>query len=178
MPKLVLHLLYAFAGSVVGIGASYPAQAACFATARQPFFAQKKIQILILTQSIMQTPMLCAFIIGLLIRTNTLSIVTFAHSIQQIAAGLCIGLASIGPTYGLARFVHQVCTSVGRNRAAYPQLLSFTLISETIIESPLIFCSCSCTHDFKHSSFCSFTNYTWINFIRCRNSYGIRNLWV
>lgn len=134
-----IALALCIAGSVVGIGASYPAQAACFATARQPFFAQKIQILMLLTQSIMQTPMLCAFIIGLLIRTNTLSIVTFAHSIQQIAAGLCIGLASIGPTYGLARFAHQVCTSVGRNRAAYPQLLSFTLISEAIIESPLIF---------------------------------------
>lgn len=134
-----IALAVCIAGAVVGLGSSYPARAACYATARQPFFAQKIQMLMLLTQSIMQTPLLCAFIIGLLIRMNAFALTSFAQSMQQIAAGLCIGLASIGPTYGLAIFAHQVCTSIGRNRTAYPQILSFTLISEAIIESPLIF---------------------------------------
>jgi F0F1-type ATP synthase membrane subunit c/vacuolar-type H+-ATPase subunit K len=126
-------------GSVLGIAASLPASAACLSVARQPFFSQKIQMLMLLTQSLMQTPIVFAFIISFLIKDQAAIVTTFAGSMQLVAAGLCIGLGSMGPTIGLATFAKQACKSIAVNRAAYPQILSFTLVSEAIIESPIIF---------------------------------------
>ena len=126
-------------GSVIGIAASYPARAACYAVAQQPFFSQKIQMIMLLTQSLMQTPIIFAFIIALFIREQAAFVTTMPDSMRLIAAGLCIGIGSIGPTIGLAKFSYQACRSLGINRHAYKEILSFTLISEAIIESPIIF---------------------------------------
>ena len=126
-------------GFTLGIAASLPAQAACFAVARQPFF-NKKIQLLmLLTQSLMQTPLIFAFIIAFFIKEKIPHVTSLAESMRLVAAGLCIGLGSIGPTIGLARFARQACEGLGINRYAYKEILSFTLISEALIESPIIF---------------------------------------
>jgi len=61
------------------------------------------------------------------------------ESIRLIASGLAIGLGGIGPSIGLALFAQQACQSVGINPHAYAQLFSFTLISQTVIETPIIF---------------------------------------
>lgn len=126
-------------GAILGIAASYPAQAACLAVARQPFFTQKIQMIMLLTQSLMQTPLLFAFIISFFIKEQIPHVTSMAESMQLISSGLCIGLGSIGPTVGLATFARQACQSLGINRAAYSEILSFTLISEALIESPIIF---------------------------------------
>lgn len=134
-----IALAISLSGIVIGVTSSFPAQEACIAAARQPFFTQKIQSIMLLTQSLMQTPIIFAFIVALFIKGQMLEAVTFADSMRLIASGLCIGLASIGPALGLAQFSRTVCKSVGVNRDAYPQLLSFTLVSEALIESPLIF---------------------------------------
>lgn len=137
--EIGILLAISLTGFVVGIASSFPAQAACLAVARQPFFSQKILSIMLLTQSLMQTPIIFAFIIILFIKGQMLSVTTMADTYRLIASGLCIGLASIGPTIGLALFSKAACNSVGINRNAYPEVLSFTLISEALIESPLIF---------------------------------------
>lgn len=126
-------------GAVLGIAASFPAQAACLAVARQPFFTQKIQMIMLLTQSLMQTPLLFAFVISFFIKDQMPNVTSLAESIRLISAGLCIGLGSIGPTIGLAGFARQACESLSVNRFAYSEILSFTLISEALIESPIIF---------------------------------------
>lgn len=126
-------------GMVLGIAASLPAQAACLAVARQPFFAQKIQMIMLLTQSLMQTPLLFAFIISFFIKGQIPHVSSLTESMRLMSAGLCIGIGSIGPTIGLARFARQACTSLSINRLAYSEILSFTFISEALIESPIIF---------------------------------------
>ena len=126
-------------GMVIGIASSFPAQYACLSVARQPFSSQKIQVLMLLTQSLMQTPIIFAFIVTLFIKSQMEVVVTYSGSLALLASGLCIGLGSIGPSIGLAFFSKEVCKSIGKNRHAYPELLSFTLISEAIIESPLIF---------------------------------------
>ncbi|MFT6765312.1 MAG: F-type H+-transporting ATPase subunit c [Alteromonas naphthalenivorans] len=134
-----IGLAICLTGFVLGIAASFPAQAACLAVARQPFFNQKIQMLMLLTQSLMQTPLLFAFIISFFIKEQIPHVTSLAGSMRLIAAGLCIGLGSIGPTIGLAHFARQACKSLGVNRYAYKEILSFTLISEALIESPIIF---------------------------------------
>lgn len=136
-----LGILFAvgISGMVLGIVSSYPARAACHAVARQPFFAQKIQIMMLLTQSIMQTPLIFAFMISILIKMQLVTSMHAADAMRLIAAGLCIGVGSIGPTIGLALIAQQACTSLGMNKYAYNTLLPFTLISQAIVESPLVF---------------------------------------
>lgn len=128
-----------FSGFAIGIASSFPAQEACFAVARQPFFADKILRFMLITQSIIQTPIIFGFIIGMLIKLHSNFVTTLEQSIMLSAAGLAIGLGSIGPATGLALFAKSACRGIGLNRRAYGQLMSFTFISQAIIETPIIF---------------------------------------
>lgn len=124
---------------VVGITSSLPAQAACMAVARQPFFSNKILQIMLLTQSIIVTPNIFGFIIALSINAKTSTIDTVNGGLQLLAAGLVIGIGSIGPCIGLSLFAAAACTAIGVNRKSYNKILPFTFICEGIIETPAIF---------------------------------------
>jgi F0F1-type ATP synthase membrane subunit c/vacuolar-type H+-ATPase subunit K len=124
---------------VVGYAASLPAQQACNAIARQPFFADNIIRFMLITQSLIQTPIIFSFIIAFLIRYKTAEITGIAESLSLLAAGLCLGLGSIGPVIGLGRFAREACNGIGINRAAYPNIMSFSIISLAIIETPILF---------------------------------------
>lgn len=126
-------------GFVIGWFSCLPARAACFAIARQPFFAQKILRLMLITQSIIQTPLVFGFIIAMFINNQSLASDTLADALRLISSGLCIGLGSVGPAIGLCRFAQSACLSAGLNRDAYNKIFPFTLISQAIIETPIIF---------------------------------------
>lgn len=128
-----------FSSFAIGLVSALPTREACYAIARQPFFSHKISRFMLLTQSILQTPIIFGFIIAIMIKNQATSIQTFEESLKLIAAGLCIGLGSIGPAIGLARFAKTACKGIGINREAYNKLFSFMLVSEAIIETPIIF---------------------------------------
>ena len=137
--QLGIGFAICFSGAVIGFVSAYPAREACFAVARQPFFGRKIQLLMLLTLSLMQTPIIFAFIIALLIKGQLAEANTLGEALRLIGSGVCIGVGSIGPALGLAAFSKAVCRSIGTNRQAYPQLFQFTLFSEALIESPLIF---------------------------------------
>jgi F-type H+-transporting ATPase subunit c len=124
----------------IGIASSIPAQAACHAVARQPFFAQRISGFMLMTQVVTQTPIISAFLVSLFIQNQAASIITLTDSLRLIASGLCVGLGSIGPAIGLSMFAKAAVNGLGKNIKAYDKLLSFTFISEALIETPIIFC--------------------------------------
>lgn len=123
---------------VAGIAASFPAQAACLAVARQPFFTNKILQLMLITQSVIMTPNIFGFLIALLIQAKVGTVTNFAGGLQLISAGLAIALGSIGPCIGLSMFASAACTAAGVNRKAYAKILPFSFICEGIIETPAI----------------------------------------
>jgi F-type H+-transporting ATPase subunit c len=127
-------------GLVVGFASAIPAQAACHAVARQPFFAQRISGFMLMTQVITQTPIIAAFLVSLFIQNKAGVIVTVTDSLRLIASGLCVGIGSIGPAIGLSSFAKAAINSIGKNNKIYDKLLSFTFISEALIETPVIFC--------------------------------------
>lgn len=137
--ELGIALSICLSGFIIGLASSLPAQEACMAIARQPFFADKILRFMLITQSIIQTPIIFGFIIAMFIRSQAMHVQTIPESLMLIAAGLCIGLGSIGPAIGLAIFAKNACRGLGINRKAYAQLMSFTFISQAIIETPIIF---------------------------------------
>jgi len=127
-------------GLVIGLASAFPAQAACHAVARQPFFAHRISAFMLITQVLIQTPMISAFLVSLFIQGQAGSVVTMSDSLRLIASGLCVGIGSIGPAIGLSSFAQAAVTSLGKNTRAYNKLLTFTFISEALIETPIIFC--------------------------------------
>lgn len=123
----------------VGIASAFPVKKACFAIARQPFFGQNILNIMLITQSIIQTGVIFGFLISLLIKLQIPQLETTLQSFRLLASGIAIGFGSIGPVIGLAQFAKKACESISFNRNAYTQILPFVFMSEAIIETPLIF---------------------------------------
>jgi len=139
LSELGIALAICLSGFTIGIVSAWPSSQACLAIARQPFSGKRLLRFMLITQSMIQTPVIFSFIIAIFIKNQSLSANTIAESLRLIASGLCIGLGSIGPGIGLGQFGGQACNGIGINRKSYGKIFSFTLISEAIIETPIIF---------------------------------------
>lgn len=137
--ELGIAFAICISGLVLGLVSALPAQQAVLAIARQPFFSQKIFRFMIITQSIIQTPIIFGFIIAILIKSQASTVSSLADSLRLVASGLAIGLGSVGPAIGLAQFAGTACRGIGINPQAYAKLFSFTFVSQAIIETPIIF---------------------------------------
>lgn len=126
-------------GAVVGVISALPAKTACLAIARQPFSHKLIMRFMLVTQSIIQTPIIFGFLIAMFIKAQAPFAASVGDGLRLLASGLCIGIGSIGPALGLAHFAKVACASMGINRNAHGKLVSFTFISQAIIETPIIF---------------------------------------
>jgi F-type H+-transporting ATPase subunit c len=138
--EIGIALAISITGFVIGLASSVPAQAACHAVARQPLFTQKIFSFMLMTQVLIQTPVISALIVSLFIQGQAAYATVMSDSLRLIASGLCVGLGSIGPAIGLSIFSRAAINGIARNTQSYSKLLSFTFISEAIIETPIIFC--------------------------------------
>ncbi len=139
--EIGIGLAIGLPGLVIGLATSMPAYAALSSIARQPFLARKLGNFMLLTQSLIQTPLIFGFIIALFIRGQLSSITTISQGLTLIGSGIAIGVGAIGPAIGGGYFTKTACSSVGINRLAYSRLFTFTFISQAIIETPVIFAS-------------------------------------
>jgi F-type H+-transporting ATPase subunit c len=126
-------------GCLVGAFSALPSQQAAIALTRQPFASSKIINIMLLTQSLVQTPAIFGFLISLFIKNQLYQALDLATSMRLLASGLCLGIGSIGPIIGLARFAGVAVKSIGFNRHSYSKIMPFSFISQAIIETPVIF---------------------------------------
>lgn len=126
-------------GFTIGLVSAFPVKYSCLAIARQPFFATKILNLMMLTLSFIQTPIIFAFIISLLINYQAPYAGHMVDSMRYLGAGLCIGLGSIGAAVGLAIYSKAACQAVGINRESYSKVITFTFISEALIETPVVF---------------------------------------
>jgi len=124
---------------VIGIVSSFPVKYACLAISRQPFMSTKILNIMMLTLSFIQTPIIFGFIISLFINYQAASASNLTDSIKYIASGISIGIGSIGPSIGLALFSKSACQAIGYNKDVYNKILTFTFVSEALIETPVVF---------------------------------------
>lgn len=141
LAEIGIGLAIALPGLAIGLAASLPAYSALLSTARQPFLAKKISNFMLLTQSLIQTPLIFGFIIALLIRGQLESVTTISQGLALIGAGIAIGCGSIGPAIGGGHFTKTACASLAVNKLAYSKLFTFTFISQAIIETPVIFAS-------------------------------------
>jgi F-type H+-transporting ATPase subunit c len=128
------------AAVAVGLASGFVVRAATKSIARQPTFAPKIFTVMLLTQSIIEAPVIFAFIVALAIKTQLPSISSFAQGMQALASGLAVAIGCIGPSIGQAIFAHSANSALGVNKNAYGKIFPFTLVCEAIIETPMIFC--------------------------------------
>jgi F-type H+-transporting ATPase subunit c len=126
-------------GFTIGLVSALPVREACLALARQPFFGQKIMRFMLIVLSILQTPIIFSFIISINIKDQITPLTTFPDSLRLLGAGLSVGLGCVGPAIGLALFAKKACQSIGINRSAYTTLVTFSFISQAMIETPIIF---------------------------------------
>lgn len=140
LSELGIALALGTAAASVSIASSFVVKASSKSIARQPFFAQKIITVMLLIQSIIEAPVIFAFIISLLIRSRTNETMTLVEGYRNLAAGLTIAFGSIGPSIGQAIFGYASCSSLGSHKNSYSKIFPFTLLNEVVIETPIIFC--------------------------------------
>ncbi len=126
-------------GGVVGYVSYKPAQAAIRSLTRQPFFGPKIMNLMLITMSLLQTPIIFGFIISFFIHSQAANAQSLIEAVKLLSGGICIGIGTIGPSIGLADYAQAACQGIGINRHSYANILSFTFLSEAIIETPIIF---------------------------------------
>lgn len=126
-------------GIVLGIACSRPAQASCIAIARQPISQKQITAFMLMTQALIETPLIAGLVVTLLIYQQAPHITQLGDCLRLIASGLCVGIGSIGPALALSDFARAACTGIGINPDAHKPLLPFTLLSGAMIETPMIF---------------------------------------
>lgn len=124
---------------VVGLASVKALSSLFHALARQPLFDRKVLNLLLITQAIIQTPVIFGLVIGWLILQQATTITTSLEAFKLCAAGIALAIGSIGPTIGLASFAAQAGKSIGINRHAFDKILSFTFLSQAMIETPILF---------------------------------------
>lgn len=139
MSELGMGLAIGISAAAVSIASSFAVKEACLSIARQPFFTQKIITLMIISQSIIGAPVIFSFIIAMLIRTQTTPDISIIQGIKLLAAGLTIGIGSIGPSAGQAILSGASCKAAGLNKDSFGKLLTFSLLSQAVIQTTLIF---------------------------------------
>ena len=138
--ELGIALLIGTAATAVSIAGSFAVKSACESVARQPFFAQKILTIMLVALSIIEAPAVFAFIISLIIRAGFTQTLTIYEGLKLFAAAICMTIGCIGPSFGQAIFAQASCRSVGLNKDAYSKIFTFSIINQAVIETSLIFC--------------------------------------
>src|SRR4029077_17988673 len=89
--------------------------------------------------SMMQMSVILGFIIALFMKLSITPALTNQQALKILAMGLAFGLSTIGPLLGMQRFTRMACSMLGSSPNAYGPLFSFALISQALIETPILF---------------------------------------
>ncbi len=126
-------------GLTVGIASAGPIGQTCLSVSRQPFFSNKINNLMLLTVSFIQTAVIFGFIMALFILHQLPLCTTLTQGVRLLATGLSIGVGCIGSVIGLSIYATAACASSGYNRNAYLRTITFTFISQALIETPIVF---------------------------------------
>lgn len=139
---------FAAAGGVLAVGvvsmtasiaSGFIARATAQAIARVPVFANKISTFMVITQSLIEAPIIFALIVNLMVRTHITPTMSWELAITLFAASCCIMIGCIGPSIGQSIFAHAAVTAVGENYKAYNKFFTFSLVNYAFIETAVIF---------------------------------------
>lgn len=134
-----IALAIGLSSAAIGIASSFTVAASCNAISRQPFFSQNIMTTMLLSQSIIEAPVIFSFIIALMIKGYAHPDMGVLEGLKFLSCGLVIGLGSIGPAIGQGIFSSSAQKAIGNNTYAYKNLFTFILLNQAVIETPVIF---------------------------------------
>lgn len=140
LTELSAALAVGVSAAIIGLASSFVVRSATRAIAREPHFSQKITTLMLITQSIIEAPVMFAFIVSLIIRLNVSQTIDLAVSIKFLAIGASMALGCIGPSIGQSMLASSSCFTLGRFKESYPRLFPFTLLGQAMIETPIAFC--------------------------------------
>jgi len=126
------------AACVVGVASGLVVGAATRAMGRQPFYANRIQNVMVIAQGLLETPAVLAFVIGIVIRTKLSPTMSVMYGWQLFAGGFTIALCSLGPAVGQAIFARKSCMSLGINPEMHQKVLQFSIVTLALIETPII----------------------------------------
>jgi len=138
--ELGIGLSVGTSAAITSLASSFVVRETTEAISRQPFFSSKIMPFMLICQSIIESPVIFAFLIALLTKTQLNTAINIYQSISLFSANLVIALGSIGPSIGQAMFSRSACKAIGLNKNAYNKIFPYTLINQALIETPMIFC--------------------------------------
>lgn len=128
-----------FVSGIMAIASSYAVVASMASIARQPFWAQKILSFMMILQTFIEAPVIFAFVTLLIINLHIHAELSIIEGMKFAIAALGVAVGAIGPAIAQARFSFASAESIGLERSAYGRLVSFALLTEAIIETPVIF---------------------------------------
>ncbi len=134
-----IALAIGVSATAISIASSFAVKSSSQSISRQPFSSQKILTLMLLCQSIIEAPVVFAFIISLVVRAGFSESLTIFEGVKYFSACFCMALGCVGPSIGQGIFANATCDAVGLNEDAYGKIFTFSVINEAVIETPLIF---------------------------------------
>ncbi len=123
-----------------GINAHKSTVAGLISMSRQPTISKKIRNVMILMQSLMQTPIVFSIVVSILIQSKISEISNLNDALGLFSAGLCFAIGSIGPILAMTKLTTAAFHSIGLAKEIFSKIFySFAIISITFIETPIIF---------------------------------------
>ena len=127
------------AAAAVGFALGRVAQEGYGAMARQPFLANKITTLMILTQVLLEATAVFAFVMAIVVSMRITPDLTEMQGWQLFFGALMVGFGAVGPAAGQAVFSSASCRAVGLNMGMYNRIFSYALITQVMVETPMIF---------------------------------------
>ncbi|PCI74281.1 hypothetical protein COB28_01720 [Candidatus Dependentiae bacterium] len=128
-----------FVTAVMALASGCAVVAAAESIARQPAFSQKILSFMMISQTFIEAPVILAFVLLLIINTNIEESISLAEAIKLSIAASGIAVGAIGPAIAQSYFSAASGRAIGLDRNAYGRIFSFSLLTQAIIETPVIF---------------------------------------
>jgi F-type H+-transporting ATPase subunit c len=123
-----------------GVGAGLPAGTACVGIVRQPANSSKILTTMLLGSAVCQTPAIFGMVISfLLLFMDFSSVPVYPGWAALLGAGLCTGLAAIGPGVGNGLTSMDAVTGVARNPDTGTNINRVMLIGLSVAQSTAIY---------------------------------------
>jgi len=140
-PCLALALFCAIAlpASLCGLLATRPHAAAITAVARQPLHAGRITSFMMFILPLIQISVIFGLVLSFWLHLQAIKAHTATDAIQLLAGGLAFGLGTVGPLIGMTRLTTTACSSMGAYPATHNAVASLALLSQALIETPVLF---------------------------------------
>jgi F0F1-type ATP synthase membrane subunit c/vacuolar-type H+-ATPase subunit K len=129
-------ILLSFLNFLFGFKSTEPVVESCLAIARQPFLQNNIIKMMLLSITFLLTPVIFSFVISLIIKYQSIN--NLSQDLKLLAAAISLTLGSIGSIISMAKLNSNVCYMIGYNRRSFKKLFRFALISQAMIETPIL----------------------------------------